>query len=75
MKYIFSPLKSAEFLKKNVLEFSKTNTVFIGMNCGFGAGYLRLTNSWIDDLTKLLKFNYPMFFTYTNDYENNKWIN
>jgi hypothetical protein len=55
MKYIFSPLKSAEFLKKNVLEFSKTNTVFIGMNCGFGAGYLRLTNSWIDDLGIFIK--------------------
>lgn len=72
MKYIFSPLKSGEFLKQNALEFSKTNTVFVGMNCGYGAGYLKLTNSWVDDLIKLLKFNYPMFFTYTNDYEDMK---
>lgn len=72
MKYIFSQAKSGDFLKQNALEFSKTNTVFVGLNCGYGAGYLRLTNSWVSDLMKLLKFNYPMFFTYTNDYEDMK---
>jgi len=69
MKYTFSSSKTGEFLKNYALDFNKTNTIAIGMNCGFGAGYLRLTNSWVDDLTKLLKLNYNLFFTYTNDYE------
>ncbi len=69
MKYNFSSSKTGEFLKNHSLDFSKTNTIAVGMNCGFGAGYLKLTNSWIEDLTKLLKLNYSLFFTYTNDYE------
>ncbi len=68
-KYIFSSSKTGEFLKDNALDFNRNNTIAIGLNCGFGAGYLKLTNSWVDDLIKLLKINYNLFFTYTNDYE------
>ena len=69
IKYLFSSSKTGEFLKNYALDFNKYNTVAIGMNCGFGAGFLKLTNSWVEDLTKLLKLNYNLFFTYTNDYE------
>lgn len=68
-KYNFSSLKAGDFLKNNVLDFSKSNTIAIGLNCGFGAGYLKLTYSWAEDLIKLLKLNYQCFFTYTNDFE------
>lgn len=72
LKYNFSSSKVGDFLKINALDFNKSNTIAIGLNCGFGAGYLKLTNSWVDDLTKLLKLNYNLFFTYTNDYEDMK---
>jgi hypothetical protein len=67
--YNFFRGTTGDFLKLNALEFSKNNTLIAGVNCGFGAGYLKLTLSWVKDLSKLLKFNYPMIFTYTNTYE------
>lgn len=67
--YNFFRGTTGDFLKINALEFSKNNTLIVGVNCGFGAGYMKLTLSWIKDLSKLLKFNYPMIFTYTNTYE------
>jgi len=58
-----------DFLKDFALEFSKNNTIIIGLNTGFGSGYLKLTQSWIPDLTKLIKFGYYSIFSFTNDYE------
>lgn len=69
IKFYFSPKIIGEFLKDNAFSFNKNNTIFFGLNCGFGAGYLKLTLNWIKDLTKLLKFGYLLAFTYTNDYE------
>jgi len=61
-----------DFLKRKALEFSKSNTFVIGLNCGFGAGFLKLSLSWLKDLIVLLKFGYYLAFTYTNDYEDFK---
>jgi hypothetical protein len=72
IKYIFYKGKTGDFLKEYVMEFNKSNTYIIGLNCGFGAGFLRLTLSWVNDLIKLLKLGYPLIFTYTNDYEDMK---
>jgi hypothetical protein len=72
LNYCFFKGITGDFLKSFALEFSKSNTVIIGMNCGFGAGYIKLTCSWIRDLVKLLKFSYPLIFTCTNDYEDFK---
>ena len=43
-----------DFMKDYALDFSKTNTIIFGLNTGFGAGYVKLTLTWIDDLIKLL---------------------
>ena len=72
LKYVFSSYNTGDFLKENIMDFSKKNTIFFGMNCGFGAGYLRLTASWFVDLIKLIKLKYLCIFTYTNDYEDKK---
>jgi hypothetical protein len=69
IKYIFYKGKTGDFLKEYMMEFNKVNTFVIGLNCGFGAGYMHLTLSWVNDLTKLLKLGYHLIFTYTNDYE------
>jgi hypothetical protein len=61
-----------DFLKKKALELNKSNTFVIGLNCGFGAGFLKLSISWLKDLIVLLKFGYYLAFTYTNDYEDFK---
>ena len=52
-----------------VMNFNKNNTFILGMNCGFGAGYMKLTKSWFPDLVKLIKLKYITIFTYTNDFE------
>lgn len=70
--YYFSDLNTGEFLKEHIMNFNKKNTVLFGLNCGFGAGYMRLTYSWYCDLIKLIKMNYVCIFTYTNDYEDKK---
>lgn len=67
--YNFSNLNTGDFLKENVMNFNKNNTIIIGMNCGFGAGFLRLSTSWFPDLIKLIKLKYITIFTYTNDFE------
>ena len=54
------------------MSFSKKNTIIYGLNCGFGAGYMKLTYSWFCDLIKLIKIGYVVIFTYTNDYEDKK---
>jgi hypothetical protein len=72
LTYHFFEGKTGEFLKLNALEFSKTNTIFVGLNCGFGAGYLKLTTSWVLDLIKIMKFGYLSIFTYTNSWEDMK---
>ena len=51
------------------MNFNKNNTIIIGMNCGLGAGYLKLTKSWLPDLIKLIKLKCITIFTYTNDFE------
>ncbi len=72
INYSFYSLKTYEFLKENSLDFTKSNSIIIGLNCGFGAGYQKLTLSWIKDLQLLLKMNYICGFTFTNDYEDQK---
>jgi len=67
--YNFIPGNTGDYLKKYALDFSKTNVIFAGLNTGFGAGYKKLTISWIVDLCKILKFNFVTIFSYTNDYE------
>lgn len=67
--YNFSPLNTGEFLKENVMNFNKNNTFIVGMNCGFGAGYMKLSKSWFPDLVKLIKLKFVTIFTYTNDFE------
>jgi len=69
INYSFYSLKTYNFFKENSLEFTKLNSVIIGLNCGFGAGYAKLTLSWIKDLQLLVKMNYICGFTFTNDYE------
>ena len=69
LTYYFSKHNTGNFLKENIMNFNKKNTFIIGLNCGFGAGYLKLTKSWFTDLIKLIKINYIIIFTYTNDYE------
>ncbi len=69
LTYYFSKYNTGNFLKENIMNFNKKNTFIIGLNCGFGAGYLKLTKSWFTDLIKLIKINYIIIFTYTNDYE------
>lgn len=72
LTYYFSPLNTGDFLKENIMSFSKKNTIIYGLNCGFGAGYMKLTYSWFCDLIKLIKIGYVVIFTYTNDYEDKK---
>ena len=67
--YYFCNLNTGDFLKEYVMNFNKNNTFIMGMNCGFGAGYLKLTKSWFPDLVKLIKLKYITIFTYTNDFE------
>jgi hypothetical protein len=69
LSYHFFEGKTGDFLKLNALEFSKSNTLFAGLNCGFGAGYIKLTTSWVLDLIKLFKFGFLSIFTYTNSWE------
>jgi hypothetical protein len=69
LTYYFSKHNTGNFLKENIMNFNKKNTFIIGLNCGFGAGYLKLTKSWFTDLIKLIKINFITIFTYTNDYE------
>ena len=69
LTYYFSHFNTGNFLKENIMNFSKKNTFIIGLNCGFGAGYMKLTFSWFKDLIKLIKINFITIFTYTNDYE------
>jgi len=69
IKYTFHKQTFGNFLKDYALELSKSNTLIFGLNTGFGAGFLKLTLNWINDLIKLLKFNYIFVFSYTNDYE------
>ena len=71
-KYSFYSQKTYEYLRVNSLEYNKYNSIIIGMNCGFGAGFKRLTLSWIKDLQLLFKIGYVCGFTYTNDYEDLK---
>ena len=47
------------------MNFTKKNTFIIGLNFGFGAGYMKLTVSWFSDLVKLIKINFVVIFTYT----------
>mmetsp|Transcript_14997 Transcript_14997/g.15512 ORF Transcript_14997/g.15512 Transcript_14997/m.15512 type:complete len:279 (-) Transcript_14997:15-851(-) len=72
INYSYFPLKTEQFLKENMFDFSKDNSILIGMNCGFGAGYQKLTFSWIKDLQLVLKLKYLVGFTFTNDYEDFK---
>ena len=72
LKYYFFKGNIADFLRQNAFDLNKSNTVVIGLNCGFGAGFLKLSSSWVKDLIILLKFNYYLVFTYTNDYEDLK---
>lgn len=72
INYSFYSLKTYEFFKENSLDYTKSNSIIIGLNCGFGAGYKKLTLSWVKDLQLLLKMNYPCGFTFTNDYEDQK---
>jgi hypothetical protein len=65
LTYYFSKHNTGNFLKENIMNFNKKNTFIIGLNCGFGAGYLKLTKSWFTDLIKLIKINYIIIFTYT----------
>ena len=51
------------------MNFNKNNTFIMGMNCGFGAEYLKLTKSWFPDLDKYIKLKYITIFIYTNDFE------
>ena len=67
--YYFYGLNTGDFLKEYLMNFNKNNTIIIGMNCGFGAGYMKLTKSWFHDLIKLIKLKYITIFTYTNDFE------
>ena len=67
--YYFCGLNTGDFLKEYVMNFNKNNTFIVGMNCGFGAGYMKLTKSWFPDLIKLIKLKYITIFTYTNDFE------
>ena len=67
--YYFCSLNTGDFLKEYVMNFNKNNTFIMGMNCGFGAGYMKLTKSWFPDLIKLIKLKYITIFTYTNDFE------
>lgn len=69
LNYKFSNLNTGDFLKANAFDLNKANTLFAGLNCGFGAGYEKLAISWVKDLIILLKFNYEAIFTFTNDYE------
>ena len=69
LTYFFSHFNTGNFLKENIMNFTKKNTFIIGLNCGFGAGYMKLTVSWFSDLVKLIKINFVVIFTYTNDYE------
>ena len=67
--YYFCNLNTGDFLKEYLMNFNKNNTIIMGMNCGFGAGYMKLTKSWFPDLIKLIKLKYITIFTYTNDFE------
>ena len=67
--YNFCHLNTGDFLKEYVMNFNKNNTFIMGMNCGFGAGYMKLTKSWFPDLIKLIKLKFITIFTYTNDFE------
>ena len=67
--YYFCSLNTGDFLKEYLMNFNKNNTIIMGMNCGFGAGYMKLTKSWFPDLIKLIKLKYITIFTYTNDFE------
>ena len=67
--YYFCNLNTGDFLKEYVMNLNKNNTFIMGMNCGFGAGYLKLTKSWFPDLIKLIKLKFITIFTYTNDFE------
>ena len=67
--YNFCNYNTGDFLKEYVMSFNKNNTFIIGLNCGFGAGYLKLTKSWFPDLIKLIKLKFFTIFTYTNDFE------
>lgn len=72
LNYYFYSLKTMNFFKENSLEFTNTNSLVIGLNCGFGAGYIKLTNSWIKDIQLLLKMKYFIGFTCACDYEDFK---
>lgn len=66
------PYKVDKFLKEYNFELNKEMTLFVGLNCGFGAGYSKLTLDWINDLNSLLKLKHICAFTFTNDYEDLK---
>lgn len=72
IKYFFYGRNTGEFLKEKAFDLSKQTTLFFGFNCGFGAGYIKLSLSWVRDLIKLFRFGYVCIFSYTNDYEDKK---
>jgi hypothetical protein len=67
--YHFHKSSLGSFLKEYALELQKSNSLIMGLNTGFGAGFTKLTSNWISDLIKLVKLNYIFTFTFTNDYE------
>eukprot|EP00742_Colponemidia_sp_Colp-10_P008361 GILJ01009055.1.p1 GENE.GILJ01009055.1~~GILJ01009055.1.p1 ORF type:complete len:363 (+),score=28.28 GILJ01009055.1:37-1125(+) len=52
------------------LEFppSRSHTVLVSFNPGYGSGFVELTTSWIKDLVFILRLGVPMIFTCANDY-------
>ena len=63
---------AGNFLRENAISLEKENTVMFLLNPGFGAGFLKLTTLWVNDLTVLLKLGFLVISTYTNDYEDLK---
>lgn len=69
INYHFLKASLGSFLKDYALELPKSNSLIVGLNTGFGAGFIKLSSNWISDLIKLLKLNYIFIFSFTNDYE------
>lgn len=72
ISYNYFAEKTYEFFKSNSFDYPKDNTLVFGLNCGFGAGFKKLTLSWMKDLQLLFRLNYIVGFSVTNDYEDFK---
>jgi hypothetical protein len=50
------------------VKLEENSTLCVGFNPGYGAGFAKLTESWLKDIHVLLKMKLYVLFTQANDY-------